>query len=90
MVFINMTETIGVIIGTASSTTTGSLFMTLLIVLLLLMAVAMFFGIQLEYLTIIILPYLLAVASEYNNFVAPLGVALIYLATVLTKLWLFK
>lgn len=90
MVFLNVTETIGVLLGTASSTTTGSLFMTLLVLLIILVAVCIFFGIQMEYIAIILLPYLLAVAGEYQNFVAPLGILLIYLATIVTKVWLFK
>lgn len=90
MVFLNMTETIGIILGNASTTTTGSLFLTLFLVMLLLIVVSIFFGIQLEYISIILLPYLLAVAGQYQNFVAPLGVVLIYLATIVTKVWIFK
>lgn len=90
MVFLNTTQTIGIILGQASTTTTGSLFMALLVLLILMIVVCMFFGIQLEYIAIILLPYLIAVAGEYQNFVAPLGIILIYLATILSKVWLFK
>lgn len=83
--FLNTTETIGVLIGTATQVTTGSLFLTLLIVILVLLAVAMMFGIQLEFTAIIILPLLLSYMAYYAEFVGIGSVILIYLALVFTK-----
>jgi hypothetical protein len=85
-----MSQTLGIIIGTGTQTTTGNLFMTLLFILIVLLAIGMFFGIAIEYISIVLLPYLLAVASNYSNFIAPLGVFLIYLSLILTKNFLFK
>lgn len=90
MVFLNATGTIGVIMGASTTTTTGSLFISLLMVLVLLIIVSIFFGIRLEYTSIIIFPLLLAYAGYYQNFIAPMGVLLIYLSTIVTKVWIFK
>lgn len=90
MAFINATGTLGVILGSSTTTTTGSLFISLLMLLIILIVVAMFFGIRMEYISVIVLPLLLAYAGYYQNFVAPLGVVLIYLATIITKVWIFK
>jgi len=90
MFFINTTETIGIIIGTATETTTGSLFITLLIVVLLLLAIAIMFGIPLEWTTIFILPLILGYMSHYSEFIGTGAVFLIYLSIILTKNFLFK
>lgn len=88
--FINCTESIGIIIGQATTTTTGSMFLTLMMVLLLLMAIGFMFGIRSEYLAIIILPLVLAYAAFYQEFMGTLAVILIYLSLILTKNFLFK
>lgn len=88
--FLNCNETIGIIIGQGTQTSTGSIFITLLLILLLILAVAMLFGIRLEYTSIFVLPLLLAYASFYSEYIAILIVILIYLSIILTKNWLFK
>jgi hypothetical protein len=66
------------------------LFGTLLAVMILLLAICMMFGIDLEWSALLILPYTISCAAYYSNFIAPLGVILIYLALLFTKNWLFK
>lgn len=88
--FMNVTETIGVVMNSATTTTTGSLFAALLIVLLLLVAMAIMFRIPLEFIAILVLPYNIACASHYSNFIAPMGAILIYLSIILTKNFIFK
>lgn len=90
MVFINATESIGIIIGTATTTTTGSIFITLLMVLILLMALAILFNIPLEYTAIILFPLLLGYAAYYSEFIGILAVIIIYFAIILTKNFLFR
>ena len=88
--FINQTETIGIIIGQATTTTTGSLFATLLLVLVFLLALCLLFRISIEWASILLLPLMISYASYYSNLYAPLGVTIIYLAMVLTKNFIFK
>lgn len=88
--FINTTETIGIIIGTASEVTTGSLFLTLMLLLVFLVAFGLLFGIKPEYISILILPYCLACMAYYSDFVAPGGTILIYVAFILTKNYILK
>lgn len=90
MAFINWTESVGIIMANATTTTTGSLFITLLVVLLFILAMALMFGIELEYTAILVLPLMLAYMSHYSDFVAPGFVILLYMAFIITKNWLFK
>ena len=85
MVFLNMTESIGIIVVQSTSYTTGSIFLTLLIIMLIIVAAAMMFGISLEYTAIIIFPLLLAYMTQYTDFVAIGAVVLIYLSLVFTQ-----
>jgi len=88
--FINVTESIGVILQAGTQNITGSIFATLLLILMFLFVIAIMFSIPLEYISILILPYCLACASYYGNFVAPVGIILIYVSTIITKNWIFK
>ena len=82
--FINTTETLGIIIGTATQTTTGNIFLTLLILMLFLVTVAMLFGIRLEFTAILILPILLSYMAYYGDYVGVGSVIIIYLALIFT------
>lgn len=88
--FINCTETIGVVIGTATSTTTGSLFLTFFMILIMILALALMFGIPLEYMAILILPLMITYMAYYSDFLGIGSVILIYLSIILTKNSLFK
>lgn len=88
--FINSSSTIGQIIATGTSSTTGSLFVTLLMIIILIMAMAILFGINIEYTAILIIPLLLSYMSYYAEFYAVGSVILIYISIILTKIWLFK
>ena len=90
MVFINETGTIGMIMTAGTLGLTGNIVVSLLIVLLFLITIAMLFNIPLEYTAIIILPLCIACGAYYSTFLAPTVVILIYLATIVTKNWLFK
>lgn len=90
VLFINTTETLGIILGNATQYTTGSMFLTLLILVLILMAFAIMFGIQLEFTSIIILPLLLSYMAFYQEFIAIGTIILIYLALIVTKRFIFK
>lgn len=88
--FINLTGAIGTILESGTQSVTGSLFSTLLFILIFLIAIGILFSIPLEYIAIFIIPFCLACASYYSNFVAPLGVILIYVSFIITKNWIFK
>lgn len=90
MAFINWTEPIGQIISGATTSATGNLFVTLLIIIILIMAVALMFGIRLEFTAIVILPLMLSYMAYYSEFVVPGVVLLFYLGFVITKNFIFR
>lgn len=89
-VFINWTESIGIIIGSATEATTGSLFITLFSILIILMAFCMLFGIKLEYITVLILPLMLSYMAYYSDFIAPGIVLLFFIGFLWTKNFIIK
>lgn len=90
MVFINWTESIGIVIGNATQYTTGSMFLTLMAILMLLIGLALMFGIKLEFTSLLILPLLLGYMAYYTEFIATGGVIIIYLGLLITKNFLFR
>lgn len=86
----NQTDVIGRIVGSGTNTLTGSMVATLFFILLFLMVVAFMFGIPLEFLAIIILPFCLAIGSYYTNFYIPIIIIVIFVASIIAKNWLFK
>ena len=88
--FINTSQTIGIIIGEATNTTFGSIFLTLLFVVLVLMAMAIMFGIKLEYTMILIMPLMLSYMAYYQEFLAIGTIMIIYLSFILTKNFMFR
>jgi len=90
MDFINATGTIGTIMSSGTSTLTGSIVATLFFILLFLMVLALMFGIPLEFLSVLILPFCIGVASYYSNFLLPVIIILLYVSMIIAKNWLFK
>ncbi len=90
MPFINWTETIGIAVGNAAQTTFGSILFTLMIIMLILFAVAIMFGIPLEYTAIIYLPLVLGYSAYYSEYLAIGITILIYVALIFTKKFLFR
>jgi len=88
--FINASQTWGIILASGTDYTTGSIFLTLSILLVFLMAMAILFGIRLEYTAILILPLMLSYMAFYSEFLAIGSLILIYLALIFTKKFLFK
>lgn len=90
MLFLNNTESIGIILNAGTSNLTGSFVATLFLILIFLLAVALMFGIPLEFLAIIIIPFCLGVASFYQIFWIPLIIIIVYLGTIIAKNWIFR
>jgi len=90
MIFINTTDVIGVILASGTETLTGSMVATLLLILIFLMVVAMMFQIPLEFLSVIILPFCIAIGSYYSNFILPITIIILYISFIIAKNWLFK
>lgn len=90
MVLLNTTGIIGSIMVAGTEGLTGDMVATLLIVLLFLVVIGIMFSIPMEYLSIIIIPFCLATATYYNQFIIPLLIIGIYLSVIITKNWLFK
>jgi hypothetical protein len=90
MIFINETETIGTILASGTTTISGDMVATLFFLLLFLMVMAMMFGIPLEFLAVIILPFCLAVGSYYASFLIPIVIIVFYVSFIVAKNYLFK
>lgn len=88
--FMNSSGIMAIILTTATQTTTGSLVVTLSLLLMSLFAIAIMFGIPLEYTAVIFLPLTLAYATYYGDFIALLICFLIYLSFWFTKNWIIK
>ena len=88
--FINLTETVGVIMTTGTQTTTGSFILSLFFVILVFFAMSLLFGIKMEFTAIIVLPLILSYAAYYNEWVGGLAVVIIYLAFIFTQKFIFK
>jgi len=88
--FINATETIGVILSNGTLNTTGSVFITLMIILLIIMAIALMFQIQLEYTAILIVPLVISYMAYYSEWLITGMILLIYLSILVTKNFIFK
>ena len=90
MLFINDTETIGQIISSGTSNFTGTIVITMFFILLVIMAIAMMFGIPLEFMAILILPFCLVVGAFYGNFIIPITLIVLFVASIIAKHWLFR
>lgn len=88
--FINQTDVIGTIMSSGTETLTGSMVATLFFVLLVLILIAFMFGIPLEFMAVLILPFCIAVAAFYSNFLIAVIVILILVASIIAKNWIFK
>lgn len=88
--FINQTDVIGRILDSGTQTLTGSMVATLFFILMFLIVIAFMFGIPLEFLAIFILPFCIAVGSYYSNFLLPIIIIIIFLASIIAKNWLFR
>lgn len=90
MVFMNESETIGLIIVTGTQSVTGNIVATLLFIMAFLFVLCMMFSIPLEFSGIIILPYAISVGAYYSNMLGPLIAILIFFSSILAKNWLFR
>lgn len=90
MDFISATGTIGQIISAGSAGVTGSVVATIFVILLVFFAISIMFGIPLEFFAVIILPFCIACAAYYSNFVLPIIVIVFYVGFLITKNFLFR
>lgn len=88
--FINASETIGLILAAGTTSITGSMVATLFMILLFLMVIALMFGIPLEFMSILVLPFCIVVAAYYGNFMVPVIIILAFVSMLIAKNWLFK
>lgn len=88
--FMNETETIGRIMTAGTQNLTGNIIATIFLVLVFLVVIAMMFGIPLEFLAVIILPFCLALAAFKSEFVVAVALIALYVVSIFAKNWLFK
>lgn len=90
MALYNSTNTIGLIIEGLTTGSTGDIIVTLILMILLLFAIAILFGIPLEYTSIIVFPVIFSCMIYFNEFMLFGGVMFIYFAIIFTKTWIFR
>lgn len=88
--FLNLTESIGLIMTSGTTTVSGSIVATLFMVLAFLIAIGILFNIPLEFMSILILPFCIAVGAYYSSFMIPIICIIIYIAAILAKNFLFR
>ena len=89
MPFTNTSDIIGKLLIHGSTNVTGSIENTLYFILLFIVAVALYFGIPLEFLIIIIFPYCL-VCAAYFGFTIPIIIIIVYIAAIIAKNFLIR
>ena len=87
---LNCSDILGRAIVSISTNVSGSLFLTLLAAIVIIIAIALMFGIRLEYTAILILPLLLGLMTASGDFAGIGIVILIYLAIILTLNFILK
>lgn len=85
VLFINQTESIGIIIQAATQNLTGDIVGTFFLILLCIMALAIMFGIPLEFTAIIVLPLCIVIGAFYSNFMIAVAGIVLFLAFILAK-----
>jgi len=88
--FINETDVIGQVLESGTQTLTGSMVATLFFILMFLVVMCLVFGIPLEFLAIIILPFCISVGAYYSNFFLPIVIIIIFVSSIIAKNWLFR
>lgn len=90
MDFINITGPIGQIVAAGSTGVTGSVVATIFVILLVFFAISIMFGIPLEFFAVIILPFCIASAAYYSNFVLPVVIIVFFTGFLIAKNFLFR
>ena len=88
--FMNATGSIGQIISAGSTGVTGSVVATIFVILLVFFAISIMFGIPLEFFAVIILPFCIACAAFYSNFLLPVIVIIFFVGFLIAKNFLFR
>jgi hypothetical protein len=90
MLFLNTTGAIGQIITGGTTNITGTVVGTLIFILIFLMAICILFGIPLEFSSVLVFPYILAVGAFYGQFMLPLVLLTIFLTIIIGKNFMFR
>ena len=90
MDFINATGSIAKIIEAGSTGVTGSVVATIFVILLVFFAISIMFGSPLEFFAVIILPFCIACAAFYSNFILPIIIIVFYVGFLIAKNFLFR
>jgi hypothetical protein len=86
---INVSNSIGAIV-TSGTGLTGSLEATLIMIFVLLVAMCMMFGIPLEFASVILLPFLIAVGAYHGSFYLIISFIILWLGFITVKNWIFR
>jgi hypothetical protein len=90
MVMLNETGVIGLILNRATESITGSMEMTILLVFLFILVISIMFSIPIEYLIFLVIPFCMVCIIYYSIFWLPLLIMFIYVATIITKNWIWR
>ena len=90
MLFLNTTGSIGQIIMAGTGNLTGSIIATIFFILFFLLAICIMFGIPLEFAMLLLLPFVIVIASAYGNFMLLLIVILALFSWIIAKNFIFR
>lgn len=89
MPFINDSNTVGQAVGLITTNVTGSIYLTLFLLLIIFIAILAAFRVSIEWIAVIILPFVLAGWAYTADFQTFGGLTLILLAVVFIKKFIF-
>jgi len=87
---INSSNTIGMILDAGTQNLTGLMVATMFLLLMFFITLMIMFKVPLEVMALLLLPFVLAVATFYSSFMIVLVAFIIFLSMMLAKNWLFR
>jgi len=88
--FMNCSQSVGKVVLGLTSQMTGDIVLTLLLILICIIAIALMFGIPLEFTAILIVPLILAYMAYFAEFVTYGLILMVYLAFLFGKNFIFR
>ena len=89
-IFINTTESIGIILAGGTQTLTGSIIATLFLVLAFIFVLCIMFNIPLEFSAVLIFPLIISMAAFYSQFLILVVGFGIYFSIIIAKNFIFR
>ena len=88
--FLNTSDSIGLIITAGTQNLTGDIVATLFMILAILLSISILFGIPFEFTIIILFPLLLTMAAWYSAFWVVIVGLILYFGIIVAKNFIFR